>query len=60
MLVPGQQRRVFGQLSRVDLPGGDTPQDTVGPSQLVALPVLAAVAAILALVGIRQRAVEYR
>jgi hypothetical protein len=42
VFVTCQQSRVFGQLSRIDLAGRDTSQDIVGPSELVALPVLAA------------------
>ena len=42
ILATGQQSRVFGQLSGVDLAGGDAPQHFVGPGELFALPVLAA------------------
>ena len=35
-----QQRRIFGQLSRIDLACGDPPEDVVGTSKLFALAVL--------------------
>jgi hypothetical protein len=35
--APCQQRRIFGQLSGVDVARGDTPEDVVGTSKLFAL-----------------------
>src|SRR6516165_3342231 len=42
MFVTCQQSRVFGDLPCVYLAGSDASQDVVGPSELLALPVLAA------------------
>jgi hypothetical protein len=41
VLAACQQSRVFGQLSGIDLAGGDTAQNVVGPSEVFALAVLA-------------------
>jgi len=41
VFAAGQQRRIFGQLSGIDLACGDTPEDVVGASELFTLAVLA-------------------
>ncbi|OMC18186.1 hypothetical protein A5736_14910 [Mycobacterium sp. SP-6446] len=40
MFAAREQRRIFGQLSGIDLSGGDPPENVVGAGELVALAVL--------------------